>query len=208
MAVTANAYGPFLAKVLNKEIDFDSDDIKIMLVSSAYTPDFDAHAYKSDVTNEVSGTGYTAGGETLPSSTVAYVAADSWGTSRADSTAYPLGYIVRPATGNGSIYQAVAAGTSGGSAPSFPSGYGSTVTDGTVTWMNVGRGVVKLDADDVSWASAVITARRAVIYDSTPATDATRPLIACLDFGTDNSSSGGTFQISFDANGILNIPVQ
>jgi hypothetical protein len=41
-----------------------------MLVTSAYTPDQDAHTKRSDVTNEVSGTGYTAGGATITGSTV------------------------------------------------------------------------------------------------------------------------------------------
>src|SRR5690606_21921979 len=48
-----------------KEIDLDSDTIKVMLCTSSYTPDQDTHQYKSDVTNEVSGTGYTAGGTTI-----------------------------------------------------------------------------------------------------------------------------------------------
>lgn len=43
-------------------IDFDTDTFKAMLVTSAYTPDVDAHDYRNDVTNEVAGTGYTAGG--------------------------------------------------------------------------------------------------------------------------------------------------
>ena len=43
-------------------IDFDSDTFKVMLVTSAYTPDKDTHAFRSSVTNEVVGTGYTAGG--------------------------------------------------------------------------------------------------------------------------------------------------
>lgn len=43
-------------------IDFDSDTFKVMLVTSAYTPDKDAHDFRNDVTNEVTGTGYTAGG--------------------------------------------------------------------------------------------------------------------------------------------------
>lgn len=49
-------------KTLNKEIDFDTDTIKAMLCAAGYTPDLDAHDYKNDVTNEVTGTGYTAGG--------------------------------------------------------------------------------------------------------------------------------------------------
>jgi hypothetical protein len=43
-------------------IDFDSDTFKVMLVTSAYTPDKDTHLKRSSVTNEVTGTGYTAGG--------------------------------------------------------------------------------------------------------------------------------------------------
>jgi len=39
--------------------------IKVMLVTSSYTPDIDNHINKSDVTNEVSGTGYTAGGNEI-----------------------------------------------------------------------------------------------------------------------------------------------
>jgi hypothetical protein len=43
-----------------------------MLCTSSYTPNQDTHRYKSSVTNEVSGTGYTAGGATLASKTVNY----------------------------------------------------------------------------------------------------------------------------------------
>ena len=43
-------------------IDWLNDTIKVMLVTSAYTPDQDAHDFKDDITNEISGTGYTAGG--------------------------------------------------------------------------------------------------------------------------------------------------
>ena len=46
-------------------IDYDTDTFKVMLVTSSYTPDKDAHEFFDDVTNEVSGTGYTAGGETV-----------------------------------------------------------------------------------------------------------------------------------------------
>ena len=51
-------------------LDLDSDTIKIMLVTSSYTPDFGAHDFKGDVSNEVSGTNYTAGGNTLGSVTL------------------------------------------------------------------------------------------------------------------------------------------
>ena len=42
-------YGNFLLKALNKEVDFDSDTIKVALLSSSYTPDQDAHDYLNDV---------------------------------------------------------------------------------------------------------------------------------------------------------------
>jgi hypothetical protein len=46
-------------------INHKSDTIKIALVTSSYTPDQDAHDFFDDVTNEVTGTNYTAGGNTL-----------------------------------------------------------------------------------------------------------------------------------------------
>lgn len=202
MAVTGNFYGQALAKALNKEIDFDTDSIKIMLTTSTYTPNFATHAYKSDVTNEVTGTGYTATGQVLSTPTMAYVAANSWAVARANSTAYVAGDVVRPATGNGFLYQALTSGTSNSTIPTYPTTIGGTVTDTGVTWMAVATGGVVLDAVDPSWAGSTITARRAVVYDSTPASDATRPLIAAIDFGADVVSSGGAFNIVFDARGI------
>lgn len=38
---------------------------KRMLVTSSYTPNKDTHNDRADVTNEVTGTGYTAGGEVV-----------------------------------------------------------------------------------------------------------------------------------------------
>lgn len=66
-------YGNVMKAAFNKEVDFDSDTIKVALVSSAYTPNQDTHDYWDDVSaNEVSGTGYTAGGQALASKTVTY----------------------------------------------------------------------------------------------------------------------------------------
>lgn len=61
--------------LLNGTLDLDTDDIKMMLVTSAYTP-LASHANKSDVTNEVSGAGYTAGGQSLTNKTVTLVGAE------------------------------------------------------------------------------------------------------------------------------------
>ncbi len=46
-------------------IDYDTDTFKMMLTTSAYVADKDAHSKRSSVTNEVTGTGYTAGGTTV-----------------------------------------------------------------------------------------------------------------------------------------------
>lgn len=63
-------YNSFKRDSANGSIDLDTDTIKIALVTSAYTPDIDAHTKFSDITNEVTGTGYTAGGAALASKTV------------------------------------------------------------------------------------------------------------------------------------------
>jgi hypothetical protein len=137
MAVSIKWYSKALLSAFNKEIDLDTDALKVRLHTSSYTPSQSTHRYVSDLTNEVSGTGYTAGGITLTSVTV--------GTSSL---------------------------------------------------------VFSFDAADISWTSSTFTARYAVIYDSTPATDATRPLLGYIDFGADQSPSAGTLSVTWDATGI------
>lgn len=56
----------------------------------------------------------------------------------ATSTVYALGAQVKPASSPLYIYQATTAGTSGGSAPTWPTTIGATVTDGTVVWTCIG----------------------------------------------------------------------
>lgn len=57
-------YNEGLNQALTGGVDFDTDTFKIMLVTSTYSPDKDAHLDRADVTNEVTGTGYTSGGGT------------------------------------------------------------------------------------------------------------------------------------------------
>lgn len=59
--MASSLYNHFLAKGLNGTIDCDTDSFKGMLVTASYTFDAD-HDFRNDITNEVSGTGYTAGG--------------------------------------------------------------------------------------------------------------------------------------------------
>jgi len=137
-------YGNFLLKALNKEVDFDTDTIKVALLTSSYTPNQDTHDYFNDVsTYEVTGTGYTSGGITLASKTATYDSATN---------------------------------------------------------------VIVLDAADVTWSSSTITARYAVVYDST-GTASTSALIGYVDFGSDQSSTNGNFTITWDSTGIVRITV-
>jgi hypothetical protein len=145
MAVSAKLYGLFVKSLANKEIDLDTDTIKLMLTSSAYTPNQDTHQYKSDVTNEVTGTNWAAGGVTLASVT-------------------------------------------------------STYDAGTNTW--------KLDADDVNVSTVTVAnARYGVLYDASPGSDATRPLIGYIDFDGDQSATAGSVQITWNASGIATVTV-
>jgi hypothetical protein len=55
------------------------------------------------------------------------------------------------------------------------------------------------DFDDISFTSATINARGALIYNSTPTHTYTNPSVAVLDFGGDKISTAGTFTIQFPA---------
>jgi hypothetical protein len=50
------------------------------------------------------------------------------------------------------------------------------------------------DFDDLTFTSATITARGALIYNDTAAGD---PTVVVLDFGTDKTSTAGDFQVVF-----------
>lgn len=131
MAITQAMCTSFKVALLNGEMDFSSDTtqtFKIALYTSSATLDATTTAYSA--TNEVSGTGYTAGGEEL--------------TISANPT-----------------------------------------SSGTTAY---------LDFSDVTWTTATITARGALIYK---ADGASNPAVAVLDFGSDKSSSAGDFTVIF-----------
>ncbi len=50
---------------VNGVFDLDSDTIKMSAHTNTYAPNRDTHDFWNDVTNEVSGGGYTSGGETM-----------------------------------------------------------------------------------------------------------------------------------------------
>jgi hypothetical protein len=119
-------------------IDLDTDTFKIMLVTSTYSPNKKTHTKRSDVTNEVVGTGYTAGGVALTSVVVT----------------------------------------------------NDTANDRT-----------KFSSANPSWPTATITARGAVIYKSRGGAASADELVCYLDFGSDQTSTAGTFTVTCPANG-------
>lgn len=113
-------------------IDFDTDTFKVMLTTSTYTENKDTHDFRDDITNEVSGTGYTAGGNTA---TV-------------------------------------------------------TVTLDTV------NDRVDISLGGTTWTTSTITARKAVYYKSRGGASSADEVIAVNDFGSDVSTTAGTFTLN------------
>jgi len=78
----------FKKNIMNGTIDLDTDTIKVMLTTSSYVPDQDAHEFKSSVTNEVVGTNYTAGGQALANKSVTQDNTDNEGVFDADDVTW------------------------------------------------------------------------------------------------------------------------
>jgi len=129
MAISQAMCTSFKAEVLGGIQDLDTDVIKIALYTSAASLDAATTVYTTS--DEVTGVGYSAGGNTLASPTI----------STSGTTAY-------------------------------------------------------VDFADTSWTTATITARGALIYNSSKADRA----IAVLDFGSDKTSTAGTFTVQMPAN--------
>ena len=58
-------YNSAIRNAVTGQIDFDTDTFYMMLVTSTYSPDKDTHLDRADVTNEVTGTNYTATGQAV-----------------------------------------------------------------------------------------------------------------------------------------------
>lgn len=135
-------YNSFKRDIMNGSIDLDTDTINVMLVTATYTPDQDTHTKRADITNEVVGTGYSAGGSALAGKVVS-----------ADNT------------DNEGVF----------------------------------------DANDLSWTTATITARGAVLYKARGGAASADELICYVDFGSNITSTVGTFLITWNAEGIINL---
>lgn len=89
-----------LYDVLTGAIDFDTDTFNVMLVTSSYSPDKDTHTKRSDVTNEVVGVGYVAGGTAV---TVTVGAVDT-ANDRVNVTLGAASWPTSTITARGAIY--------------------------------------------------------------------------------------------------------
>ena len=76
-------------KIGQGEINWTTDTIKGMLVTDSYTVDTANHIYKSDVSGEASGTGYTAGGKAITNPTVTKDYSNNWSEYDADDLQWP-----------------------------------------------------------------------------------------------------------------------
>jgi len=101
-------YNAFKKNIMNGGIDLDTDTIKVALVTSTYTPNQDTHEDFADVTNEVTGTGYTAGGAAIANKTVTADNTDNEGVFDGDdvtwasSTITARGAVIYKDTGTAS----------------------------------------------------------------------------------------------------------
>ena len=82
--------------------------------------------------------------------------------------------------------------SSGGYAPGGGTLTGVTISLGATS---AGGGTAIIDFADISFTSTTFSARGALIYNSSNSNKA----IAVLDFGSDKTSTNGTFTISFPA---------
>jgi len=94
------------------------------------------------------------------------------------------------------------AATTAYSATNESSGTGYTAGGGTLTPVDpTASGTTALtDFADETWTSATITARGALIYNTTPNTTSialTNPAVIVLDFGADKIATAGDFTVVF-----------
>lgn len=59
-------YNKIIDATARGAVDFATNQFKVMLVTDAYVPNPATHNFRSDVTFEVTGAGYTAGGKEIP----------------------------------------------------------------------------------------------------------------------------------------------
>ena len=86
--MASGIYNRLKANLMNKEVDLEADTIKVMLLDNSHSFSATDNVIGDVSTNEVSGTGYTAGGATLAGKAVTQAATTKWdGTDSTWTTA-------------------------------------------------------------------------------------------------------------------------
>ncbi len=126
-------YNSFKVDQAKGDIDFANDTIKVLLVTDQYVPNIDTHKKRSDITDEVVGSGYIAGGQVMANIAVAQDDANDRATLDADDQQWtPSTITARGAV----IYKDV------GTAP----------TDLLVGYLDFGTDIISVNGDfDINW---------------------------------------------------------
>src|SRR3990167_116977 len=145
MAVTAFVYGLGMDHMLDADIDWTVDTIKAALTNSTEVPDQDADDFWSDAdANEVSGTGYTAGGAALVTPTRTYTAGTNVLKLDADDTAWTTASFTAR---NAHIYKDRGGATTADELISYILfGGDETVSSGTFTIQYAAAGIITITA--------------------------------------------------------------
>ena len=103
-------WNAFKANIMNGGIDLDTMAIKVALVTATFAPNQDTEEDFADVTNEITGTGYTAGGQALTTKAVTIDDTDNEGVFDADDVTWSTSTI----TARGAVvyYDSTVAATS------------------------------------------------------------------------------------------------
>jgi hypothetical protein len=104
-------------------IDFDTDTFWVMLTTDAYTENKDTHTKRSDITNEISATGYSSGGKVC----TAVVAKDT-GTDRVTVTFQSVNWTGFTGTARKAVYYKRRGGASSADEVVGVNDFGSDVT--------------------------------------------------------------------------------
>jgi hypothetical protein len=142
MAVTGVLFNAFKRDLMLGIHDMDTDTYNVSLHTSSWTPNIDTDEDFADVDNEVTGTGYTAGGAALASLAVTMDTTDNEGVFDAVDTVWTTSTIT--------ARYAIIRQANGGAASADPLvGYldfgadvTSTAGDFTITW--AAEGIVNI----------------------------------------------------------------
>jgi len=135
-------YNSAKKEISDGTIDLDADTFYIM-ITNGYTPNIDTHSKRSDVTGEVSGPGYTAGGVALTGTSVTVDNSDDEGVFDADDVTIPNCSIA----GDGAVIYKRRGGLASADELVTYIPFGSTITSSNsnfkITW--AAEGIINLN---------------------------------------------------------------